>query len=89
MERYVAATPVDPDAFRSAAITAYGDALGLEPVAGGLSPYEREQLFELDERFRSPDWLRGPLQLPPPRRQVKIRAGVYVDWSDERKGILV
>jgi lipoate-protein ligase A len=89
MERYVAATPVDPDDFRAAAIAAYAEALELEPVTGGLSAYERERLFELDEQFRSPDWLRGPFQLPPPRRQVKIRAGVYVDWSDDRKGILV
>jgi lipoate-protein ligase A len=89
MERYVAPTPVDSATFRAAAIEAYGDALGLEPVAGGLSAYERERLFELDERFRSPDWLRGPLQLGPQRFQVKIRAGVYVDWSVERKGMLV
>lgn len=89
MERYVAATPVDAAAFRAAAIEAYGDALGLEPVSGGLTPYERERLFELDEQFRSPEWLRGPLQLGPPRLSVKIRAGVYVDWSVERKGMLV
>jgi lipoate---protein ligase len=89
MEQYVAATPVDPEVFRTAAIEAYGEALGLESVPGGLSPYERERLFELDERFRSPEWLRGPLQLGPLRRQVKIRAGVYVDWSEERKGVLV
>ena len=89
MERYVAATPVDSTAFRAAAITAYGEALGLEPVTGRMSAYERERLFELDERFRSPAWLHGPLQLGPPRFSVKIRAGVYVDWSVERKGMLV
>lgn len=89
MERFVAATPADSAAFRDAAITAYSGALGLEPVAGGLSDYERERLFELDDRFRSPDWLRGPFQLPPPRRQVKIRAGVFVDWSAEREGTFV
>lgn len=89
MERYVAATPVDSAAFRAAAIDAYAEALGLEPVPGGLTGYERERLFELDEQFRSPAWLRGPMQLPPRRLQVKIRAGVYVDWSVERKGALV
>jgi lipoate---protein ligase len=87
MERYVLATPADPAAFRSVAIAAYGEALGLEAVSGGLSPYERERLFQLDEQFRSPEWLRGPLQPAPPRPQVKIRAGVYVDWSAERRGI--
>jgi lipoate-protein ligase A len=86
MERYVLATPADPAAFRGAAVTAYAEALGLEPVPGVLSPYERERLVELDERFRSPEWLRGPLRPSPPAPQVKIRAGVYVDWSDEREG---
>ena len=89
MQRYVAPTPIDPVAFRAAATEAYGEALGMEPVTGLLSPYERERVFELDEQFRSPAWLRGPMQLGPRRFQVKIRAGVYVDWSDERKGILV
>jgi lipoate-protein ligase A len=86
MERYVLATPADPAAFRSSAITAYAEALGLEPVPGGLSPYERERLFELDDKFRSPDWLRGPFGPAAQRPQVKIRAGVYVDWSVEREG---
>ena len=86
MERYVLATPADPAAFRAAAIDAYAEALGLEPVPGALSPYEGERLSELDDRFRSPDWLRGPLRPAPQRSQVKIRAGVYVDWSVERAG---
>ncbi len=86
MERYVLATPADPGAFRDAAIAAYAEALGLEPVPGVLSPYERERLVELDDRFRSPEWLRGPLRPAPPVPQVKIRAGVYVDWSVEREG---
>jgi lipoate-protein ligase A len=86
MERYVLATPADPAAFRSAAIAAYAEALGFEPVPGGLSPYERKRLFDLDEKFRSPDWLRGPLRPAAQCSQVKIRAGVYVDWSVERKG---
>jgi lipoate---protein ligase len=86
MERYVRATPADAAAFRAAAIAAYGEALGLEPVPGSLSPYERKRLFELDEQFRSPDWLRGPRRPAPPCSQVKIRAGVYVDWTVEPKG---
>lgn len=86
MERYVLATPADPATFRSAAITAYAEALGLEPQPGGLSSYERERLFELDEKFRSPEWLRGPRRPAPQCSQVKIRAGVYVDWSFEREG---
>src|SRR6185436_20006003 len=76
MERYVLATPADPAAFRAAAIAAYGEALGLEPVPGGLSPSERERLFRLDEQFRSPEWLSGPLRPVSQCSQVKIRAGV-------------
>ena len=87
MERFVTATPADSSAFRAAAMEAYGESLGLAPVTGELSSYERERLFELDERFRSPEWLNGPLQLGPPRPQVKIRAGVYVEWSAESKGM--
>lgn len=86
MERFVAATPVDPAAFRSAAITAYGEALGLEPVTGILSAYERDRLHGLDGRFRSPAWLRGPERPDPRYRQVKVRAGVFVVWVEhERK----
>ena len=87
MERYVLATPADPAAFCTSAIAAYAEALGREPVPGGLSPYERERLCELDATFQSPEWLRGPLPSAPPRPQVKIRSGVYVDWSVEREGV--
>ena len=87
MERYVLATPADPAAFRSAAIEAYAEALGLDPVPGGLSAYERKRLVELDEKFRSPDWLRGPLQPAARPAAVKIRSGVYVDWSIQREGM--
>jgi lipoate-protein ligase A len=86
MERYVLATPANSAAFRAAAVEAYADALGLDPVPGALSPLERERLFELDEKFRSPEWLRGPFGSAPLRPQVKIRAGVYVDWSVAREG---
>jgi hypothetical protein len=81
----VLATPANSATFRAAAIAAYAEALGMEPVPGAFSPFERERLSELDEKFRSPDWLRGPLG-PPLRPQVKIRAGVYVDWSVAREG---
>jgi lipoate-protein ligase A len=82
MERFVAATPIDGAAFRAAAIDAYGQALGLAPVAGGLSAGERERLLELDHRFRSAGWLEGPARPEPQCRQVKVRAGVYVAWIE-------
>jgi lipoate---protein ligase len=83
MERFVAATPVDAAAFRSAAADAYGEALGLQPTFGGLSPYERERLHALDDRFRSPAWLRGSPRPVPQSQDVKVRAGVYVVWIEQ------
>jgi len=82
MERFVAATPIDAAAFREAAVAAYGEALGLEPRFGALSAYERERLAELDARFRSPAWVRGPARPEPRCAQVKVRAGVYVVWTE-------
>ena len=83
MERFVAATPVDSATFRTAAIAAYGEALGLEPVSGWLSASERERLLELDGRFRSPAWLRGPARPAPQCGEVKVRAGVHVVWTEQ------
>jgi lipoate-protein ligase A len=86
MERYVTATPVDAADFRSAAVAAYAGALGLEAVPGGLSVYERKRLRELDERFRSPGWLRGPQRPDPKCAEVKVRAGVHVVWTEHEGG---
>src|SRR5207249_2329100 len=83
MERFVAATPVDSATFRTAAIAAYGEALGLQPVSGWLSASERERLLELDGRFRSPAWLRGPGRPAPQCGEVKVRAGVHVVWTEQ------
>jgi lipoate---protein ligase len=93
MERFVAATPADAATFRTAAIAAYGKALQLHPVTGYLSEYERERLLEVDGRFRSPAWLRGP-ERPDPKcnpggagvssvRTVKVRAGVFVVCTEQ------
>jgi lipoate---protein ligase len=84
MRRHVVATPADAAAFRTAAALAYGAALEMEPVIGRLTTYERRRLGELDERFRSPGWLRGPERPDPSRTQVKIRAGVLVTAGGAR-----
>lgn len=78
MRRFVAATPADAVAFRAAAASAYGEALGLEPVPGGLTPFERARLAELDRRFVSSEWLRGYWRPDPACSEVKVRAGVWV-----------
>lgn len=85
MERFVVATPADSAAFRDAAIDAYGEALGLEPVAGWLSAHERECLHEIDGRFRSQAWLRGPQRPDPKCSQVKVRAGVFVVCAEHER----
>ena len=82
MRRFVAATPVDQAAFRIALTTAYGAALGLDPVPGEMTGTERAALAELDERFESDAWLAGPALRASPNgapvaRQVKVRAGVW------------
>ena len=84
MERFVVATPAD-SAFRSAAVTAYGAALGLEPVGGRLSDYERERLLEVDGRFRSEAWLSGPERPDPKCSQVKVRAGASVFCAEHER----
>jgi lipoate-protein ligase A len=85
MERFVAATPADAAAFRSAAVDAYSDALGLEPGTAWLSAYERDRLHELDGRFRSSAWLRGPQRPDPKCSQVKVRAGVFVLCAEHER----
>ena len=65
-------------AFRAAAASAYAAALGLDPVPGGLTPYEEQRLAELDGCFTSPEWVQGPGRPEPPCRQVKVRAGVWM-----------
>ena len=85
MERFVAATPADSAAFREAAVTAYGEALGLERVGGRLSDFERERLHEIDGRFLSQAWLRGPLRPDPKCSQVKVRAGVFVVCAEHEQ----
>ena len=78
MRRYVAATPVDVATFLAAMTRAYGEALGLGPVAGGLTAAEELCLAGLDDRFTSDGWLAGPGRArPPAARQVKVRAGVW------------
>ncbi|HYH52394.1 MAG TPA: hypothetical protein VEG38_22850, partial [Acidimicrobiia bacterium] len=92
MEQFVMATPIDSATFRSAAVAAYGEALGLQPVAGHLSDYERERLVHLDSLFASPEWLNGPYhgarQCGPSDAEgsravtVKVRAGVFVRCTE-------
>jgi lipoate-protein ligase A len=85
MERFVVATPADSAAFRTAAVDAYGEALGLEPKGGGLTAYERERLFEIDGRFSSQAWLRGPERPDAQCAQVKVRAGVFVLCAEHER----
>lgn len=79
MRRYVAATPVDADAFKAALTAGYAAALGRTAAPGGLTPGERSRLAALDAKFTSDGWLAGPRRAGSPARprQVKVRAGVW------------
>lgn len=89
MRRFVAATPADAETFEEAAAAAYGDALGLEPRRGTLSPRERARLAELDRRFEDPEWLRGPARPPAGAVQVKVRAGVWAFAAEHGRSRVV
>ena len=83
MRRFVAVTPIDPEDFKTAMISAYANTLGLCAVPGGLNASERDALVALDESFLSDTWLAGPprpalrTDSRPCPRQVKVRAGVW------------
>jgi len=83
MRRFVAATPVDPAAFRAAMAEAYSSAFGLSGAPGELSGIERKTLTDLDERFSSDGWLAGTRRsgeatvAAPRARQIKVRAGIW------------
>lgn len=83
MQRFVAATPVDPDSFKEAMVSSYALALRQTGVKGALSELEIAAVAEFDDRFTSAEWLVGPGRTPsgagtaPRARQVKVRAGVW------------
>ncbi|GBD30430.1 Lipoate--protein ligase 1 [bacterium HR32] len=87
--RYVLATPVDPDRFKSALVRSYADALGLRPEAGGLSVYEHRAVRQLDRLFESPRWLWDVDGSPEGTWRVKIRAGVWVCAVQVGSGFLM
>ncbi|MDH3192739.1 MAG: hypothetical protein OEM40_00330 [Acidimicrobiia bacterium] len=78
VNRYIAATPADPDRFQRAAVEAYSDALGLRPEYGALNETEHSHLAELDELFADPVWLQGQERPSRPGWQAKVKAGVWL-----------
>lgn len=89
IRRYVAATPADPSAFKSAAIDAYAQAFTLTPREGVLNPIERDRVDELDQRFLAQTWLEGRTRPDPIAWQVKIRAGVWMFAAQDPQAELV
>lgn len=94
MRRYVAATPIDPAAFKAAMTRSFVAALGLESEPGELTGAERKALADLDERFVSETWLAGPRRHSGATaarfevRQIKVRAGVWT-FAAEHQGAQV
>ncbi|MBI3688668.1 MAG: lipoate--protein ligase family protein [Actinobacteria bacterium] len=82
MRRYVAATPVDPNAWRQAMVEEYAAQLGADTLPGRLDTDEQAAVHRLDALFTSAEWLQGTPRPAKPVRTIKIRAGVWVhEWD--------
>lgn len=84
MERYVTATPVDPNAWRAAMVDEYAAALDAVPFKGRLRVDEQRALTRLDAVFASNGWVRQVDRPTPEVRTIKVRAGVWVhEWAHD------
>ncbi len=63
---------------RQALVAAFAEALGLEALPDRPNPREERAIAVWERRFEDRRWLRGPSQLPPAPRAVKVRAGVLL-----------
>lgn len=77
------------DAFSRAAVDAYASALGLAPVEGQLSRYERESLSAVDSRLCDRHWVRGRPKRTGAAWRVKVRSGVELVGLDVGAGVLL
>lgn len=66
------------EAVKLALRRAYASALDLEPSITELRPDEEEAIARWEGTLSDPDWIAGPALPPPPGRQVKVRAGVWL-----------
>lgn len=90
MRRHVAATFVDPAAWRAAMVREYAEHFGSAPQDDGLTPAEIHQLGRMDRRLLSPAFVAGMSRPVRPVRTVKVRAGVWVlDWRGEGERIVL
>ncbi len=88
MERFVTATPADSAAFRGRGRSPpTARPWASNRCRAGCRTWERERLHEIDGRFLSPAWLRGPTSGPKPGvlSQVKVRAGVFVVCAEHER----
>jgi len=92
MRRFVAATPVAPEAFQAAMISAYAARSGLGAVAGELTGTERAAVGDLDERFNQrhvagrTGQARSAAGAGPRVRRVKVRGRGVDALGDLRRG---
>ena len=81
MRRYVGpeeASPIDPDAFATAAVRSYAEALGRQAAEGRLTTGEEAALESWDRRLCSAEWREGPSHRMASAYQLKVRSGVFV-----------
>jgi lipoate-protein ligase A len=90
MRRYVHATVVDVDAWKSAMISGYAAHFGTPPHRRRLTPGETQELERVDALLGDGEFVAGRPRPARPVRTVKIRAGVWVhEWRVEpRRAVL-
>lgn len=79
MRRHVAATQVDPDAWKAAMVARYAAHFGTAPVRTGPAAAELAEARRLDGLLGAEDFVTAADRPLPPARQVKIRGGVYLE----------
>jgi len=90
MRRYVSATDVDPEAWRSAMVTEYAEHFGTDPRDDGLTEAEAGEVLRMDARLLDNRFVAGETRPARPVRTVKIRAGVWVhDWRGDAGRVVI
>ena len=74
---------VTVEAATAALVDAFGDALGVRPVADEPTAAEVRAMEVWERRFAQDGWLRGPEPHAPAVRNVKVRAGVWLVVADD------
>lgn len=90
MRRYVAATLVDPVAWKAAMVREYAEHFDSAPHDDQLTAAETRELAHMDRRLQTKAFVAGTPRPARPVRTVKVRAGVWVhEWRGEADRIVL